>query len=412
MTTLPHWHSAPSAWPRVRLKRVARFAYGDSLAADTRTDGDALVFGSNGPVGTHGSSNMLAPAIVIGRKGSFGEVTYAADGGFAIDTTYFVDRRYTQQCLRWMFYALQTLGLNDVSKDTGVPGLSREDAYEAGLALPPVPLQRVIADFLDEKTAAIDEVIRKTERLLELLAEQRAALIHQGVTKGLDPSVPMEESGFDWYGRIPEHWRVVKIGLLARVQNGATPSRSEPDYWSPEEIPWIGSGQVNDYIVTEAREMISKAGMAAANLRMMPAGSVLVGMIGQGRTRGMSAYMAISGCINQNVAAVIPEDSRLHARYLHLVLQHAYEPLREAGRGGNQAALNCELIGDFKVPLPPPEEQTAIVSALDSQLQSLASAHAAITDQIARLREYRQALIAAAVTGQLDIASAEVPDAP
>lgn len=278
--------------------------------------------------------------------------------------------------------------------------------------VPPLANQRAIADFLDRKTAAIDEVIAQKEELLGLLAEQRAALIHRAVTKGLDPDVETKESGDPWFGEVPAHWDVAKIGLFAKVQNGSTPSRSEATYWSPAEVPWVSSGQVNDYVVTEASEWISRRGMLESNLRIVPKGSVLVGMIGQGRTRGMSAMMAIDACINQNVAAVTPVDDRLNSRFLHLLMQHSYEPLREAGRGGNQAALNCELISSFRIPVPPRAEQDAILAAVDSHVSIEAEAQKSIADQVAAMREYRQALITSAVTGKLDIPNSEANDGP
>ena len=111
----------PAHWRALPIKRVCRFRYGESLAADDRASGNVVVFGSNGPVGVHNSANTRTPCLVIGRKGSFGKVNYSADPVFAIDTTFVIDARYTKADLRWLYYTLQCARLDTVSKDSAIP---------------------------------------------------------------------------------------------------------------------------------------------------------------------------------------------------------------------------------------------------------------------------------------------------
>ena len=170
----------PAHWEAMRLKFVARLLYGDSLAADDREDGEFAVFGSNGQVGTHTRANTLAPALIIGRKGSFGKVNYSAQPCFAIDTTFLVDRRSTKADVRWLFYVLPLLGLDTISQDSAVPGLSREFAYEQWLPVPPLPEQRAIAAYLDRETARLDALVAKNERLIELLQEKPDSTVFCG----------------------------------------------------------------------------------------------------------------------------------------------------------------------------------------------------------------------------------------
>ncbi len=125
----------PAHWDVQQLRRVCELRYGDALAAEVRDEtGEDPVFGSNGVVGVHAEANTLGPVIIIGRKGSFGKITYSDVPGFCIDTAYFVDERCTSSELRWLYYALQPLALDKLSQDTGVPGLSRELAYASRLA--------------------------------------------------------------------------------------------------------------------------------------------------------------------------------------------------------------------------------------------------------------------------------------
>jgi hypothetical protein len=175
----------PAHWEALKLKRVCRFAYGDSLAADARQNGDIEVYGSNGSVGFHDRPNTLGPCLVIGRKGSFGKVNFSTQPVFAIDTTFLVDRRFTDADLRWLYYVLSDAGLDSASKDSAIPGLDREDGYARDVCACPETEQRAIAAFLDRETARIDALVAKKEKLIELLQEQRTALITRAVTKGL-----------------------------------------------------------------------------------------------------------------------------------------------------------------------------------------------------------------------------------
>lgn len=136
-------------WPEVSLGEVCEFKYGKSLPAKSRVAGRAMVYGSNGQVGSHTASVSDGPTIVIGRKGSFGEVHMSADSCWPIDTTYYVDSSATDADLRWLYYRLGALGLTSLNRAAAVPGLNRDDAYRQKLLLPPLPEQRRIAAILD-----------------------------------------------------------------------------------------------------------------------------------------------------------------------------------------------------------------------------------------------------------------------
>jgi len=184
----------PAHWEVRRLKFVARFAYGDSLNVVNREDGNVPVFGSNGIVGTHNEANTFAPCIVIGRKGSFGKVKYSDIPVFAIDTTFYVDSRCTKQDLRWLYYTLGLLGLDESSQDSAVPGLSREFAYNQYVPFPPLAEQRAIAEYLDRETAQIDRLKGEVEASIDLLQRYRTALISAAVTGKIDVRAPAAAS--------------------------------------------------------------------------------------------------------------------------------------------------------------------------------------------------------------------------
>lgn len=296
-----------------------------------------------------------------------------------------------------------------MGRGTIIKHISAGDIKNLGLAVPPFAEQAHIAQFLDLETAKIDALVAEHQRLIELLKEKRQAVISHSVTKGLNPNVPMKDSGIEWLGEIPVHWPVARLCYYASVENGTTPSRDNAAYWRDGKIPWLASGEVNQYRISEPSEYITELALANCSLRLLPRGTVVVGMIGQGKTRGQSAVLEIEACVNQNLAAIVP-GNRLESDYLLYVFKAMYNYLREFGRGGNQAALNSEILSALRVPLPSILEQREICGALRRWLTDFDALTAEATRAINLLEERRTALISAAVTGQIDIRSAQRPN--
>lgn len=191
----------PEHWEVRRLKSICLFAYGDSLPDSYRTDGAIPVYGSNGKVGTHSNANTKGPCIIIGRKGSFGKVNYSQIPVFAIDTTYFIDNRFTKSNLRWLYYILVFSKLDSVTKDSAVPGLDRNEAYSCIVPYCKSNEQQLIAEKIDSEIAKLKNSINHLHRQISLLREYRTRLIADVVTGKVDvreiaaklPEEPAEE---------------------------------------------------------------------------------------------------------------------------------------------------------------------------------------------------------------------------
>ncbi len=271
-------------------------------------------------------------------------------------------------------------------------GLGDPNIKDALFPLPPLTEQQTIAHYLDHKTALIDKYITNKKKQIELLEKLRSSIISEAVTKGLSSDVEMENSGVEWLEILPKHWRVVRLGLVSQVTNGCTPSKNRSDYWTGSDVPWLASGKVNDGVVEKANEWITKKALAECSLRLLPAGTIIVGMIGQGKTRGMSAQLDIEATINQNLAAITTKKD-INGKFLLYVLKHSYKPLREAGRGGQQDALNCDLVAGFKIPFPPLREQIGIVEHLDKKTCDIDRSIRQVIKQISNIESYRTSLI-------------------
>lgn len=166
-----------------------------------------------------------------------------------------------------------------------------------------------------------------------------------------------------WNGHISRaNVKIVPISEVADVANGSTPSKSEDKFWQDGTIPWLPTGKVHDRFIQCADDYITEAALKARKARIFPRGSVLVAMIGQGKTRGMAALLEMDASINQNFACIIPR--AIESQYLFYALDFNYEKLRRSAHGSNQEALNCGLVADFPIPITSPAEQKEVGAKL------------------------------------------------
>lgn len=280
------------------------------------------------------------------------------------------------------------------------------DAGEVRLPVPPANEQTAIVAFFDRETGKIDALVEEQKRLIELLKEKRQAFISHAVTKGLDPNARMKPSGIEWLGDVPENWDVLPLKYIAQVGNGSTPNRDNTAYWMDGHFPWLNSAVVNEQSVVEAEQFVTQLALEQCHLPIVAPPAVLVGLTGQGRTRGMAALLMIEATINQHLAFVKPRDQRLDCRYLRAFFEAAYTHLRaDSEAGSTKGAITCEQLLQTTVPLPSLAEQERLLCVLDAQTHRI---DALLSDAIAAvqlLQERRSAIISAAVTGKIDATS-------
>ena len=299
---------------------------------------------------------------------------------------------------------------------------STYDAVTVGIVggidipIPPLSEQSAIVRYLDHVDRRIRRYVSAKRRLIALLEEEKQAVINQAVTRGLDPNVRLKPSGVEWLGDVPEHWEVRQIGNFSKVGNGSTPSRQNAAYWSNGSHPWLTSSTVNQHTIARAEEFVTDSAILNCHLPKVRPGSVLIGITGQGKTRGMSALLAIPATINQHIAYISPLSARVSPKYLHMFITAAYGELRaiSGASGSTKAALTCEDIKHFQVALPSIDEQKRLVSFITGELVRIDAASALARRQIELVEEYRTRLIADVVTGKLDVreAAARLPDEP
>jgi type I restriction enzyme S subunit len=199
---------------------------------------------------------------------------------------------------------------------------------------------------------------------------------------------------------LPVGWCWTTIGEAFDVVVGATPSRAEPKYWGGE-IPWVSSGEVAFCRIRATRETITQAGLAGSSTKLNPPGTVLMGMIGEGRTRGQAAILDVAACNNQNAAAIRVSEAGLSPEFTYYYLAATYERNRGRGSGNNQPALNKARVQAIPLPMPPAAEQKRIAEALEGYLADMERTDRGLSAELRRLARLRQSILKWAFEGKL-----------
>lgn len=206
---------------------------------------------------------------------------------------------------------------------------------------------------------------------------------------------------------LPESWTWCRVGQIADVRLGGTPSRAEAAYWNGS-IPWVSSGEVANCRIRDTAEHITNKGLENSNAKMYPRGTVLIAMIGEGKTRGQSSILDIDACTNQNAAGLIFDAGFVDPEYVWLWALGEYEKNRDAGRGGNQAALNGAKVRALPVPLPPAEEQAEIVRLVRRMFDAVDELDARVKAASRHADLLPQAILEKAFSGELVPTEAEL----
>ena len=291
------------------------------------------------------------------------------------------------------------------STTTGLGNLN--GSILGGIHLPTAPRgeQRAIADFLDRETAKIDALVEKKERLIELLQEKRTALITRAVTRGLDPNAPMKDSGVEWLGEIPAHWDQARLRRLCTAISGATPARENPAYWNGE-IPWVSPKDMKRRVVASSEDLITQQAIDETGIRLITPRVVLVVVRGMILAHSFPvAETAAPITINQDMKALSLVDG-VDPSYFAWALDGLARGILatvvdEAAHGTR--VIRMDQWRNVVCPVPPYSEQHDVACFLESETNRIDALITKIHRAIDQLKEYRTALISAAVTGKIDV---------
>lgn len=272
------------------------------------------------------------------------------------------------------------------------------------LPYPLFEIQKQIASFLDTKCAEIDALIAAKERTNALLKERRQSIIYETVTKGLDPTVPMKDSGVEWIGEIPEGWKITALKRLGTPATGSTPSKDNADYWDGD-IPWVSSKDMKSDYLLDSEDHITQTAVDECGLTLFASGT-LIFCVRSGILRHTFpvAVATIPVTINQDLRAISmtgdvnPAFLLYYMRGMNDIIVRLYQKI-----GATVESIEMDWFLYFPVVLPTREEQDRIVEALDSRCTSLDHTVMQNEATIRQLKEYRQSLIYEAITGKIEV---------
>ncbi len=278
------------------------------------------------------------------------------------------------------------------------------DMKSIQIPLPDLDTQQRIANFLDHKTAEIDAAIAKKQRLIELLKEQKAILINQAVTQGLDPNAPMRDSGVEWIGQVPEHWSVFKFKHLVQFFSGGTPSKENTSFWNGG-IPWISPKDMKRKFLEGSIDTISSKAVERTTIKLLDPNCVLIVVRGMILAKKVPVAMnLVAATINQDMKAMVT-NSRCQPEYLLHLLDGLNEQLslllEESGHGTK--TLPSDPLGNLELPIPPISDQKLIISKIKAIDTKFDQAMNSVLEHIELLTEFKQTLISEAVTGKIKL---------
>lgn len=199
---------------------------------------------------------------------------------------------------------------------------------------------------------------------------------------------------------LPTTWIKIRIGEVFDVEVGATPKRSVSEYWNGD-INWVSSGEVQFNTISQTKEKITKDGLAHSSTNLHPAGTVMLAMIGEGKTRGQAAILNVAAAHNQNTAAILVAKTPCDSKYLYYFLLLNYENTRRIGSGNNQKALNKERVRAIHFPFTSFKEQKIIVEEIENRLSVCDSIEQTIDTSLQQAEALRQSILKQAFEGRL-----------
>ena len=391
----------PAHWEVPRLKHLARIRNGRDYKNVEVETGGYPVIGSGGEFSRADSYLYKGESVLLGRKGTIDKPLYVNGPFWTVDTMCYTELS-SRVDGRFLFYYATCFRFDKYSTNTALPSMAQEDLANIQLAAPEPDEQAYIASFLDHETARIDALVEEQQRLIELLKEKRQAVISHAVTKGLDPDVPMKDSGVEWLGEVPAHWvrkRLKNVSPLITVGIVVNPS----SYLAEEGLPFIYGGEVREgYIEVDKARKISLEDSKRNRKTMLEAGDVVTMRVGY---PGVTAVVP-PACEGGNCASVMlikkgSYDPRwLCALMNSRLMRHQMEMVQY---GAAQKQFNIADAVEFWLFEPPVDEQVRIADYIDRESSNFDQLVDEAIQNMDLLKERRSALISAAVTGKIDV---------
>ncbi|WP_395593348.1 restriction endonuclease subunit S [Pseudomonas sp. B26140] len=385
----------PATWSLVKLGEISEFKYGKALPATVRDGGEFPVYGSNGIVGQHSTWLSVGPTIIIGRKGSVGEVCFSDKNCSPIDTTYYVDSFEFLEP-KFYFYLLKTLRLGHLNKSTAIPGLNRQDAYDLEIGLPPLAEQTRIAAKLDELLAQVDTLKTRIDSIPALLKRFRQSVLAYAVS-----------------GQLTEEWRssnklaspiVSKFEDLLKDRGKLSYGVLKPGDADPEGVPMVRVMDIGEWGKIDRAEIfkISKALSEEYKRTVLEKGDILLSVMATIGRAAIVPESLVGGNVNRALA-VIKLGNVVSAEFAFFQIMSPQFQLEfvEKQLGSAQRRINLSDLREFTVLVPAREEQTEIVRRVEQLFAFADQLETRVKVAQARINHLTQSILDKAFRGEL-----------
>ncbi len=355
----------------------------------------------------------VGDVLLVKDGATIGKCTFVReipDGKSAVNEHVFIIRSNKEYFSRYIFYYIWCyIGQEQIRlqiRGSAQPGLN--SFFQNYILIPYLSIdeQKVIAEYLDRKTTQIDDLIAKKERMIELLKEERVAIINQAVTKGIDPKVEMKNSGIGWLGNVPKHWKICAIKWITEIPITDGPHET-PELFE-EGIPFISAEAIkNDQIdFSKKWGFISIEENKRFSMKYKPRRGDIY-MVKSGATTGNIAVVETDEEFNiwSPLAVIRPTKKVISSRYVFYFMKSRsfFSSVEIAWSFGTQQNIGMGVIGNLFIAIPNVVEQDKIVEYLSRKVKQINEQIIRAEQSIELLKEYRTALISEVVTGKIDV---------
>lgn len=339
-------------------------------------------------------------ATPVGRVVRFNYEDKATCSNFVHFVT--VDESHNSDFLYYYFYAMYANKENLLyfNQTTGIQNLKVGEYLGQSIFIPTYEEQQAIVSYLDEKCGKINGAIDVQKKKIDLLNELKQTIITNAVTKGLNPDVPMKDSGVEWIGQVPEHWEVMKLKRCSTIKTGCTPPTSETKYYDSEDINWYTPVDIGANKLSEAEKKISSISKTDGVCRIFPERSIY--FVGIGATIGKVSYCDEEASSNQQINAIIP-NKRANYKFLTYVLKSQKDEIYLTANTVTLPIINQDRTGSLLCPIPSIEEQTEIVQFIETETERIDAQISKANRRIELLNELKQSIITETVTGKIKV---------
>lgn len=399
----------PVHWDVVQLKQFVEIQNGADHKHIEEAEGYPVI-GSGGVFAYASDFLYDGESVLLGRKGTIDKPLHVTGRFWTVDTMYWT-KISPEASGRFTYYAALTIPFDYYSTNTALPSMTKGNLNSHLVSRPTLPEQTAIADFLDRETAKIDELIAEQERLIELLKEKRQAVISHAVTKGLNPDAPMKDSGVEWLGQVPEHWRIMPLGRVAISRcDGPFGSGLKSAHYTDAGVRVIRLQNIRRDGFDGTDEAFIDKSYYERELsgHDVVSGDVLIAGLGDDKNTvgracvapvGIEPAMVKADCFRYRLdkTQVLPE---------FVAAELSASSMADAGvmsSGSTRSRIPLSVMATRRLSIPPLAEQKKIADFIRAEATTFENLTAEAQKAIDLLQERRTALISAAVTGQIDV---------